>query len=62
MRTIKLTVAYDGTDFVGWQRQENGVSIQGLIEEALSAICATTVKNLSAFESGQAIPDGGRVT
>ena len=38
MRTIKLTVAYDGTEFVGWQRQENGVSIQGLIEEALSAI------------------------
>jgi tRNA pseudouridine38-40 synthase len=38
MRTIKLTVAYDGTDFAGWQRQENGVSVQGLIEEALSAI------------------------
>jgi tRNA pseudouridine38-40 synthase len=38
MRTIKLTVAYDGTDFVGWQRQGRGVSVQGLIEEALSAI------------------------
>ena len=38
MRTIKLTVAYDGTDFSGWQRQENGVSVQGLIEGALSAI------------------------
>lgn len=38
MRTIKLTVAYDGTDFVGWQRQGRGVSIQGLVEEALSAI------------------------
>src|SRR3954463_12383072 len=37
-RTIKLTIAYDGTDFVGWQRQENGVSIQGLIEEALATI------------------------
>ena len=38
MRTIKLTVAYDGTDFVGWQRQENGESIQELIETALSDI------------------------
>ena len=38
MRTIKLTLAYDGTDFVGWQRQENGESIQGLIESALSDI------------------------
>ena len=38
MRTIKLTVAYDGTEFVGWQRQAKGVSVQGLIEEALRAI------------------------
>jgi tRNA pseudouridine38-40 synthase len=38
MRTIKLTVAYDGTDFVGWQRQGRGTSVQGLIEEALSTI------------------------
>jgi tRNA pseudouridine38-40 synthase len=38
MRTIKLTIAYDGTEFAGWQRQENGVSVQGLIEAALTAI------------------------
>ncbi len=38
MRTVKLTLAYDGTEFVGWQRQENGVSIQGAIEDALGDI------------------------
>lgn len=37
MRTVKLTIAYDGTDFVGWQRQSDGVSIQGLLEDALAA-------------------------
>ena len=37
-RTIKITVAYDGTDFVGWQRQGRGESVQGLIERALSEI------------------------
>jgi len=37
-RTIRLTIAYDGTEFVGWQRQENGVSIQGAIEDALATI------------------------
>ena len=36
MRTLKVTVAYDGTRFVGWQRQAEGVSIQGLLEEALA--------------------------
>jgi tRNA pseudouridine38-40 synthase len=35
MPTFKITVAYDGTDFVGWQRQASGSSIQGLLEEAL---------------------------
>ena len=34
-RTLKLTVEYDGTNYVGWQRQAEGVSIQGLLEEAL---------------------------
>ena len=36
MRTLKLTLAYDGTRFVGWQRQAAGDSIQGLLEEALA--------------------------
>lgn len=36
MPTFKVTLAYDGTDFVGWQRQTNGASIQGLLEDALS--------------------------
>ena len=38
MRILKLTVSYDGAPFVGWQRQAEGVSIQGLLEEALARI------------------------
>ena len=34
MRTLKLTLSYDGTNYVGWQRQENGLSVQQLVEEA----------------------------
>jgi len=42
-RNIKLTIAYDGTDFCGWQRQESGRlqsnlpcrTVQGVIEDAL---------------------------
>jgi tRNA pseudouridine38-40 synthase len=37
-RTLKLTLAYDGTRFVGWQRQASGESIQGLLEDALARI------------------------
>jgi tRNA pseudouridine38-40 synthase len=34
--TFKLTVAYDGTGMVGWQRQAAGTSVQGVLEDALS--------------------------
>ncbi len=37
-RSVKLTLAYDGTDYVGWQRQANGVSIQAVLEDALARI------------------------
>ncbi len=36
MRTLKFTLAYDGTAYIGWQRQAEGLSIQGLLEDALS--------------------------
>lgn len=34
-RCVKMTVAYDGTDFCGWQRQHSGRSVQSEIEKAL---------------------------
>ena len=38
MPTFKLTMAYDGTGLVGWQRQASGISVQGLLEDALSEL------------------------
>ena len=35
MSRVKLIIEYDGTDFVGWQKQDNGVSVQDLVENAL---------------------------
>jgi tRNA pseudouridine38-40 synthase len=37
-RVLKITLAYDGTAYVGWQRQASGVSIQGLLEDALARL------------------------
>jgi tRNA pseudouridine38-40 synthase len=39
--TFKLTLAYDGTGLVGWQRQAAGMSVQGLVEDALARLTAS---------------------
>jgi tRNA pseudouridine38-40 synthase len=38
MRTLRLTIAYDGTSYVGWQRQLNGTSVQQVVEEAFGPL------------------------
>ncbi len=43
LRHLKLTVAYDGTQYGGWQRQPNAGTIQGLIEAALKKIVGKRV-------------------
>ena len=39
MTRYRLTIEYDGAGFVGWQRQDNGPSIQQALEQALEAFC-----------------------
>jgi tRNA pseudouridine38-40 synthase len=54
MRSLKLTLAYDGTNFVGWQRQANGVSIQQVMEEAFAPMLSapTTVVGAGRTDAG----------
>ena len=44
MSVLRLTVAYDGTGLVGWQRQAEGVSVQGLLEDALGRLAGGAVQ------------------
>jgi tRNA pseudouridine38-40 synthase len=38
MRTIKLTIEYDGSNYLGWQVQPRGATIQGILEEKLALL------------------------
>jgi tRNA pseudouridine38-40 synthase len=54
MPTFKVTVAYDGTDFAGFQRQSNARSVQQVLEEALAPIegAPVTVAGAGRTDSG----------
>jgi len=51
---ILLTVAYDGTNYAGWQRQENAIAVQQKLEEALSTLLKrkVSVQGASRTDAG----------
>ncbi len=61
MRTLKLTLQYDGTGFVGWQRQDQGASIQGTIEDALARIDGRAVTLHGAGRTDAGVHAEGQV-
>jgi tRNA pseudouridine38-40 synthase len=50
MRNIKLLIEYDGTNYLGWQVQAKGLTIQGVIEEKLTLL---TGEKISLIGSGR---------
>jgi len=54
MPRFKLTIEYDGTPFVGWQVQDTGVSVQGLLTEAIAAFAGerATVSGAGRTDAG----------
>jgi tRNA pseudouridine38-40 synthase len=38
MFNYQVIIEYDGTNFVGWQKQKNGISVQQLIEKILNKV------------------------
>ena len=44
MRNIKLTLEYDGTNYLGWQKQKVGITIQGTLEEAIKVLTKEEVE------------------
>src|SRR5215472_337950 len=61
MPRFKLTIEYDGTPFVGWQRQENGLSVQEVLEGALTAMTGARVTARGAGRTDAGVHALGQV-
>ena len=61
MRTIKLTIEYDGTDYAGWQIQPNGLAVQQVIEEALQRLLGEKVRLRSSGRTDAGVHARGMV-
>lgn len=61
MPRYKLVIEYDGTPFVGWQRQTNGLSVQEVIETALKAFSGEDVTIRGAGRTDTGVHAKGQV-
>jgi tRNA pseudouridine38-40 synthase len=61
MQRWKLTIEYDGKPFVGWQRQDNGPSVQGAIENAILRLTGEQVTIAAAGRTDAGVHALGQV-
>jgi tRNA pseudouridine38-40 synthase len=58
---FKFTLEYDGSAFVGWQRQDNGMSVQQALEEAVFKTCGEVITAHAAGRTDAGVHATGQV-
>jgi tRNA pseudouridine38-40 synthase len=61
MRNIRLILEYDGTGYCGWQFQENGLSIQKVLEEAIGRMTGETIRVIGSGRTDAGVHALGQV-
>ena len=61
MKRVALLVQYDGSNYSGWQRQKNAITVQEVIEKALSKITHHVVKTFAAGRTDAGVHASGQV-
>jgi tRNA pseudouridine38-40 synthase len=61
MRNIKIIIEYDGTEYHGWQRQPNGISIQEVLENKLALITNGKVRLIGSGRTDAGVHAAGQV-
>lgn len=61
MTRYKITIEYDGKPFIGWQRQPDGLSVQGQVERAIFSFSGEQVKVFCASRTDRGVHALGQV-
>lgn len=61
MKRIKIVVAYDGTNYNGWQVQPNGITIEGVLNQALTELTGESVAVIGASRTDSGVHSLGNV-
>ena len=61
MRPFKMTLAYDGTNYAGWQIQAGPITIQQTLEEALQKITGTPIRIVASGRTDAGVHAFGQV-
>lgn len=61
LRRIKLIVSYDGTNYCGWQKQPNGITIEEVLNKALSSLCGEEIEVIGASRTDSGVHAFGNV-
>ena len=61
MRRIRLTVAYDGTDYCGWQVQPNGITVEEVLNKAVSKLTGEDIHVIGASRTDSGVHALGNV-
>lgn len=61
MKRIKLTIAYDGTNYCGWQIQPNGITIEEILNKALSKMTGEEILIIGASRTDSGVHAMGNV-
>ena len=61
MRRIRLIIAYDGTNYCGWQKQPNGITIEEVLSATLTELCQEPIEVIGASRTDAGVHAYGNV-